>query len=63
MVLKLTIIITPLSLEDKSSLSKRVVLKLTIIITSQDCNFCIELCFYGVIEVLKCGGDFEFVGD
>ena len=38
-------------------------MKLTTIITLQDCNLCTELCFYGVIEVPKCGGNFGFVGD
>ena len=33
------------------------------IIISQDCNLCIELCFYGVIKVLECRGNVGFVGD
>ena len=39
------------------------ILKLTTIITSWDCNLCIKLLFYGVVEVLECGGNFGFVGD
>ena len=48
-------------LEDKNSL--RVVLELTTIVTSQNSNICIELCFYGVIEIPKDRGDLRFVGD
>ncbi|KAA0051399.1 hypothetical protein E6C27_scaffold55G001410 [Cucumis melo var. makuwa] len=33
------------------------------ILLGGDCNLCIELDFYGVKEVLECGGNFEFVGD
>ena len=39
------------------------VLKLTTIITSQNCNLNIELRFYDVIEVSECGGNFRFVRD
>ena len=39
------------------------VLKLITIITPQDCNLCIELRFYRVIEVPECEGNFRFVGD
>ena len=39
------------------------VLKLMTNIILQDCNLCIELCFYGVIEVSECRGNFGFVKD
>ena len=41
-------------------LTKGMVLKLTTIITPKNRNFCIELCFYGVIEVLEYGGNIRF---
>ena len=44
-------------------LTRGMVLKLTTIITSKNCNFCIKLRSYGVIEVLKDRGDLEFIVD
>ena len=39
------------------------VLEFPTIITPNNCNFCIELCFNGVIEVLENRGSFRFIYD
>ena len=44
-------------------LTKGMVLKLTTIITPKNRNFCIELCFYGVIEVLEDRVNLKFISD
>ena len=39
------------------------VLEFPTIITLKNFNFCMELCFNGVIEVLKNRGNLRFIGD
>ena len=39
------------------------VLKLRTIVTPKNCNFCIELRFYGVIEVLENRGSLWFINE
>ena len=44
-------------------LTNSMILKLTTIITLKNCNFCIELCFYGMIDILEYRGNLKFIID